>query len=205
MDYSENPFAPGEDERDDASSTQAEFAWWRHVFADLNPSSVLERLRESDPVFVRARCKRRLAEQAYVLDLETIVQGTLLGLAMRSIYYSEVPELSFMDTCMDRAISGALRIDSAAAEEGQAPDEPLEPRLEHLCSVLGIDSENALAAVSLIHQHNLANRRVFFDAFFLGHGIDEIARRTGQSGARVKERILRILKSLRHPPGGGDD
>jgi len=146
------------------------------------PEVVLARLRGEDPLRLRARVARRLAERALLLDLERALLRVQAAVALAGAAACGVEEPeAWLEARVDEALGQLL------AEERAGP---ASPALVRLCAPLGLDGERLASACARFNHLPAEVRRAFFALVLEGASPDALARAQalplGELGRRAR-------------------
>jgi len=184
-------------EQGEAQSQSPAREHWRALLAGMSPREALARLLQGDPLELRQRVARRLAERAYLFDANRVHLRALAHCARYAMRYRGSPPLDvWLSQIVDQATLDLLREDVEAERRG-APTDPQEhAALVELARPLGLEPQ-AMRRVCLAHNLLREPERQAFHALVIcGRGLDEVAREQSLSAVEVARRARRGLEAV---------
>lgn len=189
-----------------AASSAASRPHWRRLLSGSSPREVLARLVNGDPLGVRARVARRLADHCYLMDADRVFLRAIARCARFSGRYRGQPALEeWLTERVDEALGDLLRDDLEALRTQRAGTRASGPATastearelggahEDFARPLGLDPDRMREACVAFNHTDLPARRAFFDLVIDGHSLDALARSSGASATAIARRARRAL------------
>lgn len=172
---------------------------WREIFRAGDSLRVLARLMQDDPLALRARVAARLAEQAYLIDIDRALLRSFARTARAASGYGGDPPLDrWLDERIDEALADLLTEDLEAERAGRELDERQAAVLTTLGRPLGLTPGELRAACVLFNRLPQGDRRAFHALVIRGRALDELARERGESASAAACAARRALDALLH-------
>ena len=156
------------------------------------PHQVLARILPADPLELRARIAKRLAERALLCDAECVLLRAQALCALDACSWRGEPELAvWLDERVEEALSNALADDVCAAPG--VGDEPLRA----LPDSLALDARGLDAACRRFNDLPFEQREAFFALVLDARAGDRLARARGLSLSELGRRARAALDVFR--------
>ena len=181
------------------------------LFGGKRPREILERLFDGDPLELGARCRSRLEESAYLLDLPRLHLRVLARIAHRGSHYRGDPPLAeWLSQRIEDSIHELLEEDRDAERQGLLPQVPMDPRYKFVSELLGMEPLLARRACVAFNVLPLEVRCAWFAIAVHGTSVNRyVAEGHGppeKVKAQVKLALTQMASATRPRPseGGGD-
>ncbi|MBI5433292.1 MAG: hypothetical protein HZA52_10725 [Planctomycetes bacterium] len=182
-----------------ATRTTRRAADWRALFHAHDSREVLARLMHDDPLGLRARVAARLAERAYLLDVDRALLRSFARTARAALGYRGDPELdAWLDERIDEAVADLLSEDHEAERSGAALDDRQATVFSTLGRPLGLAPAELRAACVQFNRLPPADRRAFQALVIQGRTLDELAHERRESASDAARAARRGLEALLH-------
>ncbi|MCC6406329.1 MAG: hypothetical protein IT453_04115 [Planctomycetes bacterium] len=182
-----------------APRTSRRAADWRALFHAHDSREVLARLMHDDPLALRARVAARLAQRAYLLDVDRALLRSFARTARAALGYRGEPQLeAWLDERIDEALADLLSEDHEAERAGAALDERQATVFATLGRPLGLAPAELRAACVQFNRLPAADRRAFQALVIQGRTLDELAHERRESASDAARAARRGLEALLH-------
>jgi hypothetical protein len=140
----------------------------------MDPSDILPKITEGDPLGVHTLCMRRLRERALILDPTRALERALIEIAFdASMSGPEDVHSDFLQRAVDRALSWLLTFDAEAEREsGGKPPRDTTP-YHFVYDAFGATKDDARRATVAFHALPLRTRRAFFVLLVDAYPVEE--------------------------------
>lgn len=180
-----------------SEGTPRRAADWRTLFRGGDSHTVLARLLQDDPLGLRTRVAARLAERAYLLDVDRALLRSLARTARAAATYDGDPPLErWLAEKIDEAFADLLAEDHEAERAGTPCDDRQLRALDALGRPLGLSALELRAACVSFNRLAATDRTAFHALVIRARSLDEIARERAESATETARAARRGLDAL---------
>ncbi len=154
-----------------------------------------------------ARCRKRLAERAVLLDVGRLVARALARVAYAGAMANGRVRVDELTTeCIDRSIDELVEQDRSDEQEKRSMGPEKDPRYEYFAEALGVEPMKARRACVVFNDLPHDVRRAYWTVVIEGVSIHECASAGMGSRSEIEGRLRRALLaiSLLDDPGTGE-
>ncbi len=174
----------------------------RSFLADRAPVEAVKALAKEDPLDILMRVDRWMRARCFLLDHQALVRRSWAHIVAAGPTIPPDPPgdpESFDEWIADRIESagdGLIEEDKQAERNGDPVEEPLEPRMEFLASVLHFRRDQLRTVLVAVNRLPTGERHVFMHCLLLGKGFGRYGLEMGIDGVQARRLLERAVDRL---------